>query len=142
MDNESFQKFFPVERFSKWTDILDRVIPIAFFLKGVEKTPISFLKEMKGRGDYFGASKVAEKLILRQAQLEISESEVQNWNLINDCDGLWRVHARLSNVCAPEKSPIFLPRGGHITKLLIMFTHRNSLHAGARKSLDASSGLC
>ena len=65
---------------------------------------------------------------MRYAQSDISEGDVEKWNLIRDKDGLMRVFARLSAVGNLEFFRVFLPQENYITKLLIMKIHKKLLH--------------
>ena len=77
----------------------------------------------------------AEILLLRQAQVDVSQEEIKRWDLKQDEIGLWRVHGRLGKL-DNSKKPVYLPRKHPFTTTLLLEAHMKCGHFGVSYTLS------
>ena len=86
----------------------------------------------------------AEMLWVKEAQALLVECDKfecwkKQFNLFLDAFGVWRCGGKISNADVPyaTKPPILLPKGHHLTSLIVLRAHERVLHDGTR-DLDRS----
>ena len=84
----------------------------------------------------------AEMLWVKEAQaLLVKNDKFDCWkkqfNLFLDAFGIWRCGGRISNADIPyaTKHPILLPKGHHLTSLIVLRAHERVHHDGTRETL-------
>ena len=84
----------------------------------------------------------AETLWVKEAQaLLVKDDKFDCWkkqfNLFLDAFGIWRCGGRISNadVLYATKHPILLPKGHHLTSLIVLRAHERVHHDGTRETL-------
>ena len=84
----------------------------------------------------------AEMLWVKEAQaLLVKNDKFDCWkkqfNLFLDAYGIWRCGGRISNADVPyaTKHPILLPKGHHLTSLIVLRAHERVHHDGTRETL-------
>uniref|UniRef100_A0A1I7VYG8 Integrase catalytic domain-containing protein n=2 Tax=Loa loa TaxID=7209 RepID=A0A1I7VYG8_LOALO len=81
-----------------------------------------------------------QRLLIRQVQSQsLTMDEKEKWSLFKKSpDNLWRSWSRLGNSELTEDSrfPIYLPKGHHLTNLIILHQHERLIHAGITHTLS------
>uniref|UniRef100_A0A0N5B1K0 DUF5641 domain-containing protein n=1 Tax=Syphacia muris TaxID=451379 RepID=A0A0N5B1K0_9BILA len=71
--------------------------------------------------------KQAERVLILEAQKDITEGEVRNWNLDPDQGGVLRIKDRLQQI-GVDNQPIYLLKEHRIVQMLVLGTHRRCGH--------------
>ncbi|VDM93242.1 unnamed protein product [Onchocerca ochengi] len=83
---------------------------------------------------------IAQRILIRQAQSQnLTIEGNEKWSLfLSNTDNLWRVGGRLAHAELTEdgKYPVYLPKGHHLTNLIISNQHEKLIHAGITHTLS------
>ena len=84
----------------------------------------------------------AEELWILECQcIVVADKNFKQWkkqlDLFQDEKGVWRCRGRIQNAAVPysTKHPVLLPRGHHLTQLVVKKAHVRVLHNGVRETL-------
>lgn len=117
-----FKAFIDPSRFSSWYKMWRTTMRVLEFLS-------------KPQAKTEDKREVAENLLLKQCQLDVSQEDIDKWGLRMNKNGIWEVHGRLGNFADLRPAPIFMPRKNRITALLILQEHAKQKHAGPAQTL-------
>ncbi|XP_046555837.1 uncharacterized protein LOC124265090 [Haliotis rubra] len=129
------------ERFSSWKKLL-RVTAYCFrFLLRLKQRVIRKTAQIRVTEDSLQCEEIehAERYWVKTVQLSLLDWETQYLDLAPFMEnGIIRVGGRLRHTTAlqyDEKHPILLPRGNHVSKLIMEDVHVKVAHAGQERTL-------
>uniref|UniRef100_A0A0N5B1I4 Integrase_H2C2 domain-containing protein n=1 Tax=Syphacia muris TaxID=451379 RepID=A0A0N5B1I4_9BILA len=79
--------------------------------------------------------KKAKIMLIRESQKRLTSNDIEEWDLQQDEDGIWKVSGRFELQMSTDK-PIYLPCDHPIVTMLVLKAHRDCGHFGVAYTLS------
>uniref|UniRef100_A0A8R1XR24 Integrase_H2C2 domain-containing protein n=1 Tax=Onchocerca volvulus TaxID=6282 RepID=A0A8R1XR24_ONCVO len=121
-----------VKRFSSLQKLIRTILFVMRFMAKVSGGKCKTLTDFTKRGSFTSSDYVqAKKLVVRIAQSEVSQEDLEKWGLVRDADDLWKFLGRLRWPRSKLTNFSYSICKGRIAEMIVKHYHEKMFHASA-----------